>query len=177
MREVLFAAAVSLSPLLAQAAGPFTLGSADIKAGAIIADKFTYKGYGCHGDNISPALAWHNAPAGTRSFALTVYDPDARAGKGWWHWVVFDIPATTTTLAEGSIPESAVQGRSDFGTPTYGGPCPPAGDKPHHYIFTLYALDIDTLGLAAGTPAATVKNTINHNTIGQASFTSLYSRR
>lgn len=176
MRELLFATAVLMSPLLTHAADTFTLSSPDIQNGATIANTFIYQGGGCHGDNISPALSWHNTPTGTRSFALTVYDPDARAGKGWWHWLIFDIPPTTTSIAEGHVPAGAVQGRNDFGKFTYDGPCPPVGDKPHHYIFTLYALKTDKLDLAADATAATVNKTIIHNSIGQASFTSLYSR-
>ncbi|HWU68246.1 MAG TPA: YbhB/YbcL family Raf kinase inhibitor-like protein [Stenotrophobium sp.] len=176
MLRILLATVLSLSPMLAHAAGKFILSSPDIKAGAIMAGKYVYKGYGCSGGNLSPALSWQNAPAGTKSFALTVYDPDAKTGSGWWHWVVFNIPADTRSFAEGSVPTGAEQSRTDFGTPGYGGPCPPAGDRPHHYIFTIYALKTGKLDLATDAPAAMVGYMINGNKIGQASFTALYGR-
>jgi Raf kinase inhibitor-like YbhB/YbcL family protein len=122
----------------AHAAG-LTLTSADIKAGGSIANEQVFKGFGCTGGNLSPALSWSGAPAATKSFAVSIYDPDAPTGSGWWHWVVFNIPAGTTSLPKGAgdvekklMPAGAIQSRTDFGTGGYGGPCPPAGDKPHH---------------------------------------------
>jgi Raf kinase inhibitor-like YbhB/YbcL family protein len=100
----------------------------------------------CGGKNISPPLAWSAAPAATRSFALTVFDPDAH-GNGWWHWVVFDIPASANALTKGAgsggaqLPAGTVQGENDFGDQAYGGACPPPGSGLHHYEFTLWALD------------------------------------
>ena len=138
---------------------------------------------GCTGKNVSPSLMWYGAPAGTKSFALTMYDPDAPTGSGWWHWVVYNIPASATSLAAGAgdaskklLPAGAVQGNTDFGAPGYGGPCPPAGDKPHHYIFTLYALKTDKLDLPAGATAAYVGFNIHANELGKATFTALYGR-
>src|SRR6266571_4858543 len=124
---------------------PFRLGCRPVhsgkrgdKPGATIAEAQVFKGFGCEGKNVSPSLAWRNAPAGTKSFAITVYDPDAPTGSGWWHWIVFDIPADVTSLpagvgnpASGQTPKGAVQSKNDFGKPGYGGPCPPQGDKPH----------------------------------------------
>src|SRR5579872_3915579 len=140
-------------------AAQFKLTSPDIKAGSKISDEFVFNGFGCTGKNVSPALAWSGAPAGTKSFVLTVYDPDAPTGSGFWHWVMFNIPASTTGLAQGQgvpgkEPQGAVQSTTDFGAPGFGGPCPPKGDKPHHYIFTLFALKTDKLDLpATATPA------------------------
>jgi Raf kinase inhibitor-like YbhB/YbcL family protein len=95
----------------------------------------------CGGSGISPQLAWTGAPAGTRSFALIVHDPDAPHPGGFYHWVAYDLPPQTTTLAAGaSIPDNR-SGRNDTGTVGYFGPCPPAGPA-HHYHFTIYALDI-----------------------------------
>src|SRR6185295_17410185 len=114
LRRLLWVAA--LLPAVALAAGTFTLSSAEIKPGATIAEAQVYQGFGCEGGNVSPSLAWNNAPAGTKSFALTVYDPDAPTGSGWWHWVVFNIPASATELPEGvgadgkGLPAGAVQG-------------------------------------------------------------------
>ena len=115
------------------AAAPFTLKSTDFKAGGAIPDKFTFNSFGCTGDNVSPELEWSNPPAGTKSFALMVHDPDApTGGAGFWHWVVYNIPADAKTLPQGAgkadnsaIPKGATQGNTDFGSPGYGGPCPP----------------------------------------------------
>src|SRR3954465_14424129 len=110
---------------------------------------------GAGGQNVSPQLSWSGAPAGTKSFALTLYDPDAPTGSGWWHWVVYDIPATATELPQGAgsgkapLPAGTVQGKTDFGAAGYGGAGPPPGDKPHRYVFTVYALKVDKLDLPA----------------------------
>src|SRR5437762_4522072 len=101
-------------------------------------------GFGCQGNNQSPHLAWSGAPAETKSFAVTCYDPDAPTGSGFWHWVVLNVPATTTSIEHGAktVPGTAVA--NDFGTAEFDGPCPPPG-KPHHYIFTVHALKTDKL--------------------------------
>jgi len=123
----------------------FTLKSADV--GGQATSKQVFKGFGCSGDNVSPQLSWSNAPKGTKSFAVTIHDPDAPTGSGWWHWVIFDIPAGVTELPTGAgdlsknlAPKGAVQSMTDFGRPGYGGPCPPKGDGPHAYVVTVYAL-------------------------------------
>ena len=95
-----------------------------------------FSGFGCTGRNISPALKWTNAPAAAKSFAVTVYDPDAPTGSGWWHWLLFNLPAATSELKAGAgtpqnalLPKGAVQSVTDYGKPGYGGACPPVGDK------------------------------------------------
>ena len=115
---------------------------------------------------------------------MTVYDPDAPTGSGWWHWVVFNLPAGTASLPTGAgdgsgskLPPGAVESRTDFGKPGWGGPCPPAGDKPHRYVFTVHALKVDKLDLAADSPAAMVGFMINANRVGKASFTATYGRK
>lgn len=186
MRKVLpYALALSCA-LVAQSAlaAPFTLSSPDIKPGGRIADAQAFNGFGCTGQNISPALAWKNAPAGTKGFALLVHDPDApTGGAGWWHWVVINLPASATSLPEGAgkadgsaLPAGAVQVNTDFGAGGWGGPCPPVGDKPHHYHFTLYALKTDKLDLPAGATASLAGYMINANSLGKASLTGLYGR-
>src|SRR2546425_11856753 len=137
---------------VAAAAEPFSVTSAEIKPDATIGEAQVFKGFGCEGGNVSPSLAWTNPPAGTKSFAVTVYDPDAPTGSGWWHWVMFNIPPDVTSLpvgvgnpAGGQTPKGAVQSKTDFGKPGYGGPCPPPGDKPHPYIFTVYAPKVDRI--------------------------------
>ena len=130
----------------------FTLTSPDIADGEPIAEMYTFNGFGCAGGNISPALSWSGAPAGVKSFALTCYDPDAPTGSGFWHWTVFNLPPDTTSLPKGAgdaktpaLPKGAITVRNDAGFAGYLGPCPPKGDKPHRYEFTIYAVDVDKL--------------------------------
>jgi Raf kinase inhibitor-like YbhB/YbcL family protein len=168
--------------LAAQAAG-FTLTSPDLPAGKPLPTAQVFNSFGCTGQNISPALSWSGAPAGTKSFAITVYDPDAPTGSGWWHWVVFNIPASVTSLSAGAgdgtspkLPAGAVQSQTDFGAVGFGGACPPQGDKPHRYIFTVHALKVDSLPLDAKAPGAMVGYYLTMNRLGQASFTRTFGR-
>jgi Raf kinase inhibitor-like YbhB/YbcL family protein len=183
MKSLAALALVSL-PLAALAAGTFTLESAEVRPGATIAAAQVYKGFGCDGGNVSPSLAWKNAPAGTKSFAVTMYDPDAPTGSGWWHWIVFNIPPDVTSLsvgvgnpASGQTPKGAVQSRTDFGKPGYGGPCPPQGDKPHRYIFSVYALKVDKIDADDNASGAMVGFMLNANKLDKASFTATYGRK
>ncbi len=184
MRTALAALAVVALALAspALAAGKFTLKSADVKPGAMLTDQQVFNGFGCSGANVSPELSWAGAPKGTKSFVVTVYDPDAPTGSGWWHWVVYDIPATATELPQGAgsgkaaLPEGAKQGRTDFGAPGFGGACPPEGDKPHRYIFTVYALKVDKLEVPADASPAMIGFMTHANSLGSATFTAKYSR-
>jgi len=140
-------------------------------------------GFGCAGGNKSPHLRWEGAPADTKSFALTCFDPDAPTGSGFWHWVVVNIPSNVTDLpldagnpASGKLPAGALQVRTDFGKPGYGGPCPPEGDHPHRYLFALHAVSMDTLPVTADTSAAVVGFYLNFNTLAKASLLGLYKR-
>jgi Raf kinase inhibitor-like YbhB/YbcL family protein len=160
----------------------FTLTSPDIAAGGTIAESQVFSGFGCHGGNVSPALTWRDAPAGTRSFALLMHDPDAPTGSGWWHWIVYNIPASVSALPAGAgdpqknlLPAGVVQGRTDFGTPGYGGPCPPPG-KPHHYYLRLYALKVDRLDVTADATAAYIGFNVRAQALGQAELMGLYGR-
>jgi Raf kinase inhibitor-like YbhB/YbcL family protein len=166
----------------ASAAG-FSLEIPTVKPHGALSDAQVFNGFGCKGQNISPAMSWSGAPAGTKSFAVTVYDPDAPTGSGWWHWVLFDIPATVTSLPEHAgdadgkqLPSGAVQGRTDFGTAGFGGACPPAGDKPHRYIFTVYALKTARIDVPSGSTAAMVGFMLNANQLAKSSVTALYGR-
>jgi Raf kinase inhibitor-like YbhB/YbcL family protein len=163
-------------------AGTFTLTSPDIAPGGRIAEAQVFNSFGCKGGNVSPALAWSNAPEGTKSFAVLVHDPDAPTGSGWWHWLVYNIPASTSSLAAGAgdaqknlLPAGAVQGRTDFGSAGYGGPCPPPG-KPHHYHFRLYALKVAKLDLPADASAAMLGFNVHAQSLGSAELTGLYGR-
>lgn len=138
--------------------------------------------FSCGGDNISPHLSWQGAPAGTKSYAVMVHDPDAPSENGWWHWVVFNIPASVTELAEGAgnpkaglIPE-AVQGRNDFKSPGYGGACPPKGHGDHRYQFKVYALKVEQLPLDTQSPAALVEQQVNANKLAQAQLEVTFGR-
>ena len=165
---------------LAEAAG-LKLASPDLAAGQF-APRFIYDQSGCSGGNVSPALAWSDPPAGTKSFAVTVFDPDAPTGRGWWHWVVYDIPATARALPQdagagsgSNLPQGARQTANDFGGPGYSGPCPPPG-SPHRYVFTLYALDAASLGAASGSDPAEVAASLKPHALAEASFTLSYGR-
>ena len=182
MKRNLLAAALFSASVLAHAAG-FQLSSPDIKAGSTIDKKFEFNGFGCSGENKSPALQWSGAPAGTKSFAVTVYDPDAPTGAGWWHWSVINIPADTTGLKAdagavggANLPKGASQVRIDYGVAGWGGMCPPPGDKPHRYVFTVFALKTDKLEIPADATASLAGYMMNANSLGKASFTALYGR-
>lgn len=174
---------LAAAPAVIAPAAAFELRSPDFSETAPIADRHVLSGFGCTGGNQSPALSWSDAPAGTRSYAVTIYDPDAPTGSGWWHWVVFNLPAGTTSLPAGAgdakspkLPAGAVQSRTDFGGPGYGGPCPPQGDAPHRYVVTVYALKADSLPLPADASGAMVGFTLNANALAKATLTARYGR-
>jgi len=177
-------AALALACALDAAAADsvFRLQSPGMAPNSMISNDQVYSGFGCSGKNISPALSWKGAPRDTKSFALTVYDPDAPTGSGWWHWVVYNIPADVSELPAGagnpggSLPAGALQGHTDFGTSGFGGPCPPAGDKPHRYIFTVYALKADKISVPDEASAAMVGFMIHANSLAKASLTARYGR-
>jgi len=162
----------------------FKLVSPDFRPNGPIAMEQVFNGFGCSGQNISPALGWSGAPADTKTFALLVHDPDApTGGAGWWHWLVVNIPAGATQLrkdagkADGSnLPFGCAQIDTDFGGPGWGGPCPPVGDKPHRYNFTLYALKVDGLDVG-GASASLAGYMVNANAIGKAKLTGKFGRK
>jgi len=164
-------------------ASDFSVQSPSLRNGARLPDVHVYKGFGCEGGNRSPALSWSKPPAGTKSFAITMYDPDAPTGSGWWHWVVYNIPASVVSLPEGAgeegakqLPVGAIQGRTDFGTAAYGGACPPSGDKPHRYIITVHALKVERLDVPSDAMPAMIGFMVNANRIGSAVLETNYSR-
>jgi hypothetical protein len=166
---------------LASAAARLALQSRDLAPGAEMALAQVYDESGCRGGNTSPTLAWDHAPAGTRSFAVLMFDQDAPGG-GWWHWAVFDIPAGVTALRSGAgtparhlLPEGAIQVRNDWGSEGYGGPCPPPG-PPHHYRLLLYALRVARLGLDASASAAQVAAKVRADALATAEIVGLYGR-
>ncbi len=162
-------------------AADFKLTSATLEDGGTLPEAQVANIFGCAGGNISPDLSWSGAPEGTKSFALSVYDPDAPTGSGFWHWVMFNIPANVTHLDEGitaevGAPAGAVQSKADVGNPAYFGACPPPGDKPHHYIYTVTALGVDKLDLTPDTSGALIGFMVNANALGKASMTLTYGR-
>ena len=175
--------AVLTATFAVSTASALEIASPDVASGAKISEDHVFSGFGCSGKNVSPALKWSGAPAGTKSFALMIYDPDAPTGSGFWHWVMFDIPPTTTELPAGAgdpkagkTPSGAVQSRTDFGVPGYGGPCPPQGDAPHHYHFMLFAVDVPKLDADENASAALVGFNLHFHTLAKAEFVSVYGR-
>jgi Raf kinase inhibitor-like YbhB/YbcL family protein len=158
----------------------FSLESATLTNGGHVPVAQVLDNNGCAGGNRSPQLSWRNAPAGTRSFAITMLDPDA-PGHGWWHWAVADIPARVTNVPENASASGAlkalgaVEARNDFNTDGYGGPCPPPG-KPHRYVITVYALRTDRIDLGQGRPAPMFDHEINASALGRAQITVTYGR-
>ncbi len=148
----------------------FTLAISAFANGSSMPAKFS-----CEGANVSPELRWHDSPAGTRSFALILDDPDAPAGT-FTHWVLFDIPADRSNLAEGTS-AIGVMGKNDFGRTGYGGPCPPHGHGPHRYVFTLYALGIPSLKLKSGAGRREVEGALRSHILAQAQYQGRYERK
>lgn len=160
-------------------AGSFTLESSDIEGQLSNAHEFN--SFGCTGKNMSPQLSWKDAPKGTKSFAITVYDPDAPTGSGWWHWLVVNIPSSTSTIAtdasaKGTLPKGVLETMTDYGSAGFGGACPPKGDKAHSYVFTVYALDVEKLDVTAKSDSALVGYMINQHVLQKASMVSYYQR-
>jgi Raf kinase inhibitor-like YbhB/YbcL family protein len=166
----------------AQAEGAFTVTSADMPDGSTITEAQVYNGFGCTGKNISPGLSWTGAPEGTKSFAVTMYDPDAPTGSGWWHWIVYDIPGLSDGLPTGvgsgatPLPKHVHQASNDYGAASYGGPCPPAGAKAHRYTITVYALPTEKLDVPENASAALIGFNLKANALGSASLTATFGR-
>lgn len=162
----------------ASQAADFALTSTDIAEGTPMGPQQVFAGFGCEGGDLSPQLSWVNPPEGTKSFAITAYDPDAPTGSGWWHWTALNLPATTTELdsgASGTLPEGAVELINDYGVAGFGGACPPPGEM-HRYIFTVYALGVEALDLPATASNALAGFMIKANAIGEAQITASYTR-
>lgn len=180
-----FIAFLMLSLPLAACAGgrDFRVAGGALRAGDPLPRAQVYRGDGCEGGNRSPALQWSGAPAGTRSYAVTMFDPDAPTGHGWWHWLAYDLPADTQSLPEdagrpdgNALPSGARQARNDFGSVGYGGACPPAGDAPHRYVITVYALPVAQLTVPVTASAATVDATLRRDAMASARLTLRYGR-
>jgi Raf kinase inhibitor-like YbhB/YbcL family protein len=178
-RIAAFATAFAALAATPATANDFTLTSKALAGG--ISEAQVANIFGCSGGNISPDLAWSGVPEGTRSFALTLYDPDAPTGSGFWHWVMIDIPADATGLPAGAsgdvakLPAGTRETRTDAGASGYIGPCPPPGPA-HRYVFTLTALKVDGIDVPADASAAMVGYAAGANALGTAELTLTYGR-
>ena len=177
------ALALALALPMTVPAADFTLKSTDFAEGGRIPDGIALDSHGCSGGNRSPALSWSGTPSGTRSFLVTMFDPDEKhTDSGWWHWVVYDIPGDVHALAAGAgalnsktLPTPAIQARTDLGTHAYHGPCPDPGKPAHRYVITLYALSIEHLDVDREASPAMIQYTAGEFVVGKATLTGLYA--
>ena len=175
---------VSMAQVKSAPQSKFVLSSPDPKLAAKVPEVYTANVFGCTGGNISPPLNWTGPPAGTKSFVVTLFDPDEHSTpSGWWHWVVYDLPATVDKLPKGAgsehssvLPPGTMQGRTDLGNDAYHGPCPDKGAPAHRYTFTIYALSVEKLGVPADSSGAMVVSTANDHLLGKAVFIARYGR-
>jgi len=171
-RSAILAAALIASTTAPALAEDFILTSPDIIEGGQLGSDFVFRGFGCEGGNVAPTLAWSGAPEGTKSYAVTVYDPDAPTGSGWWHWFVFNIPADATGLTPGDV--AGVQLTNDYGTEGFGGACPPPGEV-HRYVFTVHALRT-TLDIDDTVSNALAGFMVNAKSLASSTITAVYTR-
>lgn len=182
MLSKLIAMGLLLAPIIASpvSAQEFALTSTTVSEGQQLTSSQVFEGFGCEGENQSPQLSWTGAPAGTKSYAITVYDPDAPTGSGWWHWNVVNVPAAMTSIEQNAsinhtLPEDAIEMRNDYGTLGFGGACPPPGEV-HRYVFTVYAMGTERLELPENPSNALVGFMVRANMLDSASITAVYHR-
>lgn len=163
-------------------AATLSLSSQDITHGEFMSKTHEFNGFGCSGDDLSPQLSWKNIPEGTKSFAITAYDPDAPTGSGWWHWQVLNIPVSINEIPQGAGNNqggklnSSLHNKNDYGSSAFGGACPPKGHGVHHYRFTIHALSVEKIELPEDASGALAGYMINANTIESSTIVSLYKR-
>lgn len=174
---------LSLSVSVSVFSAPLTLTSQDIIQGEFMSKIHEFNGYNCSGGDLSPHLKWSDAPKGTKSFAITAYDPDTSSGSGWWHWQIINIPMTVMEMPTGagskkntSTPIGSTQIENDFSIPAFSGACPPKGDGLHHYRFTIHALAVGKIELPENASGALAGYMINLHSIESSTIESLYQR-
>jgi Raf kinase inhibitor-like YbhB/YbcL family protein len=155
--------------------------SASFSDGGTLTTKQVFNGFGCEGENLSPQVSWSGVAKEAKSLALTLYDPDAPTGSGWWHWTLVNLPTSLTSLTEGAstagnLPSGSIQGRTDYGTAQFGGACPPVGDKPHRYVLTVYALDVEKIDVSSESSGALVGYYLNAHAVQRGVITGMYGR-
>jgi hypothetical protein len=183
-------ALITLSAFLAAAAfggasaADFQLASSDIGPDKPLAQDFVFNGFGCTGGNQSPSLRWSGAPGGTKSYAVALFDPDAMQGRGFWHWLMVNIPAGITSLSQDAgkndgskMPKGAAQIKNGFRVAGYSGSCPPPADEPHAYVVTVYALKVAALQVPADATSPVMLSAIEANSLGKASLTYHFGRK
>jgi len=161
----------------------FTVTSNDMADGQKLSEAQVYNGFGVSGGNTSPHLCWEGAPDGTQSYVVTCYDPDAPTGSGFWHWVLYDIPADVTELPAGAgsgsmdgLPKGATHVRNDYGSKEFGGAAPPEGHGDHRYVFAVHALGVDHLPINSDVAPAIVGFMTTFNTLARAVMIPVYGR-
>lgn len=160
----------------------FDVTSTDVTDGAPQADLHAYDGAADGAQNVSPQLSWSGFPDATKSFVVSCYDPDAPTPSGFWHWMVVDLPASTTSLATragaagADLPGGAFHVRNDWGTKDYGGAYPPDGDRPHRYYYVVHAVDVESLGLDSDATPAVVSFNLAFHTLARAQLIATYQR-
>lgn len=161
--------------------GTFTVTSTDVSDGEQLAHTHLHHSAEPDGGNASPQLAWSGFPEGTKSFTVTCYDPDAPTPSGFWHWVLVDLPASTTSLPTGAgnvdapLPGKAFHARNDFGSKDFGGAAPPPGDRPHRYYFVVHAVDVESLGVDSDASPAFVSFNLAFHTLARAQIVPVFS--
>jgi Raf kinase inhibitor-like YbhB/YbcL family protein len=170
------AAAAMTFLAVAGSAAAFEISSPSVSDGKWEKKYIGNKIVGCDGQNIAPSLTWNDVPEGTKSLALTLYDPDALTGSGLWHWQVWNIPPSVTRFEEGKVPRGAIEGTADLNRRGYIGPCPRPGSGVHHYTFTLYAIKTPKLTIPRSSTPAMVGYNLNTNAIAKATVTYAYQR-
>lgn len=183
-RTMAFAAFLASAAINPASAANFRLTSNDIGPDKPLAQDFVFSGFGCTGGDRSPSLEWSGAPDGTKSYAVALFDPDAMQGRGFWHWLMVNIPAATTSLRrdagknDGSkMPAGAAQIRNGFRVAGYSGSCPPPADEPHAYVMTVYALKVATLEVPADATSPMMLATVETNSLAKASLTYHFGRK
>ncbi|MGL5249669.1 MAG: YbhB/YbcL family Raf kinase inhibitor-like protein [Enterovibrio sp.] len=178
MQKKLLASLIAVVGTVSLNLQAMTLTSPTFMEGKSLPKSHVFNSWGCTGQNLSPEIRWNDFPKETKSFAVTMYDPDAPTGSGWWHWVVVNIPATQMMLPRNAgaqdsktMPRGAMQIRNDFGYAGFGGACPPPGAQPHRYQMTVYALNVPKLDLPANATPAHAGFLIGAHKIAEARIT------